>query len=842
MVRPLLLLGLLIGAQSLISLPARALVDFAPARRDFICGRLARDVAVIDFDTDGNLDLACVRFTQIGVVTLLRGDGAGEFTFFADIPAGTGSTSILTADINEDEIADLVTAGFVDGPDGTIGLHFGDGKGNFDYVPLPFPGHNPFHVNAGDLDGDTHLDLVAGGSGDLDGQVHILNGDGKGAFTPGLALPGGVPQHTAVGDVDGDGDLDLAVADNTDDVLIYRNDGAGGFPVPGRVLTVGREPVWIDIRTLGDPARPFLAVALSTEQTVEVFQWNPETEEHNRIATLDAPLSPIALAFLDPIFNHDPARPGGVIARMPGLAVVSQTSSQLRLWRTIDHAPVTLPAQDSPTSVRIADFNRDGLPDYALPGFNVESVSIYYGGGEELALTAPSVVADSLPIHILPVAMDKDPRADFAVVRRQARLITAYLGRPGNTFEPVAIGEPFPDVPGGLAVFDLEDDAAPDFAVGRAVGSDLWILRSSNAYARENVFMAGAGPTGLVAGDFDGDGHDDVAASLFLTDNVSVHFGKGTGQGFETPIPAAASDGPFALAAADLDGNGLGDFVVANHDALSLSAILQTSARSFDSRPAVPVQVGLPIGIAAGNLTDDALLDVVVGGELGLEVLQGDGQGNFASALFVPTAAEFEVVRVADLDGDQLSEVIGADRIGASLFILPGGIPGPNTAGGVVLLGPPRIFGVDAFPADFAVSELNGDGAPDLVAMSPLAGSLSLLLSREGTFLTGGVVKDSPLAQLRVHLAPNPLIDHATFRIAASSGLRRLAGLPMVLRIFDVSGRLVATPYEGTPGDGELAIHWDGRDARGLAVPRGMYFYRLEAEGAAPASGKLLRY
>ncbi len=250
--------------------PALALVDFAPARRDFICGRLARDVAVIDFDTDGNLDLACVRFTEPGIVTLLRGDGAGEFTFFADIPAGIGSTSILTADIDEDEIADLVTAGFVDS---TLGLHFGDGEGNFEYVPLPFPGEAPFHVNAGDLDGDKHLDLVAGGA--VDGFVHVLKGNGQGGFTPVLALPGGVPQHTAVGDVDGDGDLDLAVADNTDDVLIYRGDGAGGFPTPAQVLTVGREPVWIDIRTLGDPARPFLAVALSTEQTAEVFQWNP---------------------------------------------------------------------------------------------------------------------------------------------------------------------------------------------------------------------------------------------------------------------------------------------------------------------------------------------------------------------------------------------------------------------------------------------------------------------------------------------------------------------------------------------------------------------------------------
>ncbi len=193
--------------------------------------------------------------------------------------------------------------------------------------------------------------------------------------------------------------------------------------------------------------------------------------------------------------------------------------------------------------------------------------------------------------------MDKDPRADFAVLRRQAARITVYLGRPENTFETMAIGGPFPDVPGGLAAFDLEDDEAPDFAVGRAVGSDLWILKSSTGYARENVFMAGAGPTGLVAGDFDGDGFDDVAASLFLTDNVSIHFGKGAGEGFETPpVPAAAGDGPFTLASTDIDTNGLDDLVVANHDGLSMSAILQTSPRDLREPPTGSGEGGLPAG------------------------------------------------------------------------------------------------------------------------------------------------------------------------------------------------------------------------------------------------------
>ncbi|MDO9695207.1 MAG: FlgD immunoglobulin-like domain containing protein [Candidatus Latescibacteria bacterium] len=59
---------------------------------------------------------------------------------------------------------------------------------------------------------------------------------------------------------------------------------------------------------------------------------------------------------------------------------------------------------------------------------------------------------------------------------------------------------------------------------------------------------------------------------------------------------------------------------------------------------------------------------------------------------------------------------------------------------------------------------------------------------------------------------------------------------PMVvsLRVYDVSGRLVAGLLDGeTARQGRNEVAWRGRDAAGRAVPSGVYFYRLEAEGNA---------
>jgi hypothetical protein len=48
------------------------------------------------------------------------------------------------------------------------------------------------------------------------------------------------------------------------------------------------------------------------------------------------------------------------------------------------------------------------------------------------------------------------------------------------------------------------------------------------------------------------------------------------------------------------------------------------------------------------------------------------------------------------------------------------------------------------------------------------------------------------------------------------------------LSVYDVSGRLVRTLFEGSAGAGQVSVEWDGRDVLGKALPSGTYLYRLE--------------
>jgi hypothetical protein len=51
------------------------------------------------------------------------------------------------------------------------------------------------------------------------------------------------------------------------------------------------------------------------------------------------------------------------------------------------------------------------------------------------------------------------------------------------------------------------------------------------------------------------------------------------------------------------------------------------------------------------------------------------------------------------------------------------------------------------------------------------------------------------------------------------------------LAVYDVTGRERAVLVDAVQGDGRQAAIWDGSDARGTALPAGVYFVRLAFGG-----------
>ena len=81
---------------------------------------------------------------------------------------------------------------------------------------------------------------------------------------------------------------------------------------------------------------------------------------------------------------------------------------------------------------------------------------------------------------------------------------------------------------------------------------------------------------------------------------------------------------------------------------------------------------------------------------------------------------------------------------------------------------------------------------------------------------------------------PNPFAGSATLSFSMERGG------PARLAVFDASGRMVRQLVNGPIAAGTHTMVWDGRDDRGVTVPSGIYFYRLDA-GGQHRMEKLLR-
>ena len=142
------------------------------------------------------------------------------------------------------------------------------------------------------------------------------------------------------------------------------------------------------------------------------------------------------------------------------------------------------------------------------------------------------------------------------------------------------------------------------------------------------------GPKGLAAGDLDGDGLQDIAASN-NDGTVSILFGKGAGafdpvQHLNTGDARATRD----VAIADLYGDARPEVIVAHPYAGKLFIFQIAEAKPSRAFANPPAQVNAWPGVravAAGDFNGDRLMDLAVGGAGdGFREYRGDGLGGFA--------------------------------------------------------------------------------------------------------------------------------------------------------------------------------------------------------------------
>jgi hypothetical protein len=328
-----------------------------PAERRFQVAPGPRDIALGDFNRDGHADIATISggLSTLGVLSVLLGDGAGNFGSRVDYPAGSGSEShrITSDDWNQDGATDLVVIG-----DDRMRLYFGRGDGTFEVGPIFDTGLFPSDVRSADLNGDGLQDIVVANG--FNSFLSIYLGAGAGSFAPRQDVRSPSSAYgVAVSDLNGDGRLDLASGSFLGRaVVVHLGHGDGAFANGVEISVPAGVPFDIEAADFNSDGKIDLVVPLY-ERGVVILTGNGD-----------------GTFLTGPLYPGFATSPNASVADLNGdghldLAIAGPELSGVRVMYGRGDGSFGDPVTVAPTApadrVTLGDVNEDGLTDILIP-------------------------------------------------------------------------------------------------------------------------------------------------------------------------------------------------------------------------------------------------------------------------------------------------------------------------------------------------------------------------------------------------------------------------------------------------------------------------------------------
>ncbi len=707
-------------------------------------------LATGDFNDDGRSDLVLV--SAYGNVTVLLGNGDGEFQSPGLAAIGVAPIAMATGDFNGDGHTDLVV---VDEQTNTISILLGNGDGSFQNPVNYAVGSGPDAIAVGDFNGDGRLDLAVANSGDS--TVSILLGNGDGTFQDQVAYAVGThPVAIATGDFNEDGHLDLAVVGNpgTDQlgsVSILLGRGDGGFD-PAATYDAGLEPNAIvacelthdgytdlaitnAIRSYyytvvdGIPHRHtssggvsiFLGMGNGTFQPAAVY---PVDGEANALAAGDFNGDGLTDLAVSTDYDVSLLMGNGVGGFENEVKLPAGTAPAALLAGDLENQ-VEIPVGIGPDAIVAGDFGGNGLTDLAVVNTGDNTVSILQneGSGDFTSLAPFPVYSLQDTTALVAADFNNDGRLDLALINSATNGVSVLLGLGNGIFTSETKFALTPPVSPVLA--DLRGTGVKDVFTLDESGNILWREATAQIgiYAPPVIINSGLPSRAIAAVETN---QGPVLASIDASyDGVELYAWRGNQ--FQQIGALATEALPEAIVEGSLGGDGVESLVVLNAGDGTLSIFQASpptigSGQTFMFSLAQTLTVGFEVSdLNLLDLNDTGRLDIVVTNKLAGEVgvLDNQGDGTFSTPIWYAASK-----------GDY--EETTTDNESTGVFVLPRPLPASLAA---TLVTPPETspppFHSHAIerPSYLPNFLASGQATIGVISVAPTPGALPALVA-----------------------------------------------------------------------------------------------------------------
>lgn len=642
------------------------------------------DLQLVDINLDGHVDLLSLGMYPSGLDTAV-GLAQGGFAPTVQRTVPWRPRAVAVADFDRDGDLDAVVAQHEDNVSGGYYSILGD-IGNSAVPPAitHAVGLKPNSVAAGDIDGDTTVDLLFGDDTPLSSNAWWVRGAGDGTF--GMPQPldmGRYARCVKLADVDADGRLDAVALTNT--------------------LFGMRITVWRGTGTPTDPLGPpqqSVAPSLSESLVLEDLDQDglldaaviirPTLPTPGRVAVLRGVGDG---SFASATMHEIGIRPRRVV---PGdfdgdgrgdLMTVNDgyfTGSSLSLLRSTGSGGLAPQREffgfSNVLGLATALVNGDSRSDAVIA---VSSNSLNYDRGHAVTLPAePDGSIAPYPAtevgflfgfdHSVAGDFDRDGSVDVAAIANvpfQGQEIVNLRGDATGHFQIAQHLTSALAAPIDLRMAELDGDGRDDLVVLFQGYDDP--RRSVRVYhGRANgtfevsLGLPGGNPTfGLAVGDLDGDGRTDVVNSL--RQNYLILNRGSSGGGFEPPTRFGLPKIGEHVVLADFNGDGRDDVIVRTQDDYRFVLRLSTPGGGF-AQPVPLSYLDWLNWVHPANIDGDGKLDLLVYGiswsppaYVALAYLPGRGDGTFDPARIVGDGTgTYSIVGVADFDLDGDADIV----------------------------------------------------------------------------------------------------------------------------------------------------------------------------------------